>query len=140
MTKRVYNRPLLYAVPLPAGTEATSLTELPDEELLRIYRQCKAAEDEVVLQANPDVIERKIGEEWMLVPSGTFAQHFNGIISLNIYSHFILKQFEKPQTLGQTLQAAHQQFDDPDRTLDLQVRMLVNDFLNLGVLGRVKEQ
>ena len=140
-TKRTYNKPVLYAiqnvVSLDAGGVAT-LAELPDEELLALYRQCKAAEDQAVLQANPDVIKRHIGEEWLLMPTGTLAQHFNGMVSLNEVGDFIWEQLQQPMSLHDLLDAVRQEFDGNAETIDLETRIFVSGYARMGFLNEVK--
>lgn len=136
--KQVFTKPLAHFIPLPQGNDATMLATLTDEELHDVLCRSRQVEEEQVYQVNPDLIVREIGDEWMLVPTGEFAQHFNGMISLNFFSHYILQQFEQPTSLGAVLSAAHEQFNDPHHMLDIQVRKLVVDFAQMGVLARVK--
>ena len=140
-TKKNYNKPVLYAiqnvVSLDAGGVAT-LAELPDEELLCLYRQCKAAEDQAVLQANPDVIKRHIGEEWLLVPTGTLAQHFNGMVSLTEVGDFIWDQLRQPMSLSDLLDAVRHEFDGNAETIDLETRIFVSNYARMGFLNEVK--
>lgn len=124
---------------LSQGDDATMLASLTDEELQNVLCRSRQVEEELVFQVNPDVIVREIGDEWMLVPTGTFAQHFNGMISLNFISHYILQQFEQPNSLGAVLSAAHGEFDDPNHMLDIQVRKLVVDFTQMGIIGIVED-
>lgn len=137
--KQVFTKPLAHIMPLPQGDDATMLAALTDEELHDVLCRSRQIEDELVFQVNPDVIMREIGDEWMLIPTGTFAQHFNGMISLNFFSHYILQQFEQPNSLGAVLSAAHDEFDDPHHMLDIQVRKLVMDFAQMGIIGLVKD-
>lgn len=136
--KSVFTKPVAHLVPLIEGTNFSALASMNDAELEVVWSKCKEAEELQVYQANPDVILREIGDEWMLVPTGQFAQHFNGMISLNSFSHFIWQQFEKPTTIKEALRAAHEQYDDPHHMMDIQVRKLVKDYLGLGVFGQVQ--
>lgn len=135
--KQVFTKPLAHIMPLPQGNDATMLAALTDEELHDVFCRSRQIEEEQVYQVNPDLIVREIGDEWMLIPTGTFAQHFNGMISLNLFSHYILHQFEQPNSFGAVLNAAHDEFDDPHHMLDIQVRKLVMDFAQMGVLARI---
>ena len=132
--KPTFLRPLAYFVPLAEGIDVQSLAALSEEQFASVWHRCMKAEEERIYQANPDVIEREIDEEYVLVPTGQYAQHFNGMIPLNIISHFIWKQFAQPRTLGDVLRAAKAEFDDPHHMLDIQVRKLVQDYAQMGVL------
>ena len=135
--KGVFTKPVAHFMPLAKGMDTNCLASSSQDELTRIYKICKDAEDSFVFQVNPDVLVREIANEWVLVPTGEFAQQFNGMISLNIFSHFVWQQFEKPNTLGAALQATHDQFDDPHRMMDIQVRHLVQEYALMGLFKKV---
>lgn len=137
--KQCFTKPLAHIMPLPQGDDATMLAALTDEELHDVLCRSRQIEEEQVYQVNPDLVVREIGDEWMLIPTGTYTQHFNGMISLNLFSHYIFQQFEQPNSLGAVLSAAHEQFDNPHHMLDIQVRKLVMDFAQMGIIGVVKD-
>lgn len=136
---KIFTKPIAHVLPLIEGMDAGVLSSMSDAELSDVLNKCKKSEEQHVYQVNPDVILREIGDEYMLIPTGQLAQYFNGMISLNYFSHFIWQQFEKPHTLGEVLQAAHEQFEDPHHMLDIQVRKLVLDFRQMGIIAIVKD-
>ncbi len=131
--KSVFTKPVAHFIPLAEGVNATTLSLLSLEKLTEVVCRCKEAEAQRIYHTNPDVIVREIGDQWVLVPTGNLAQQFNGMISLNIFSHFVWQQFEKPHKAADVLQAARTQFDDPEHMLDVQVRKLISDFARMGL-------
>ncbi len=131
--KEIFCGATAHIIPLPKEVDATKLATLTSEELAEVMHRGLKEEDGWVFKVNPDLIVRQIGDEWMLVPTGEFAQHFNGMISLNVFSHFVWQQFEEPNTLGAVLRAAHDEFDDPNHMLDIQVRHLVQEYVQMGL-------
>jgi len=138
MMKKNYTKAMVHFLPLTGDVDAANLAALTDEQLADVLHRSEETEERVMYLANPDLIEREIGDEWMLVPTGRFSQNFNGIIQLNIFSHFVWQQFEEPNTLGAVLDAAHKHFNDPHHMLDIQVRELVTRYAKMGMFGVVK--
>lgn len=132
--KEVFTKPVALFIPLVEGMDARCLTNLSHDELAGVVINCKEALDLRIYQQNPDILIRNVGDEWIMVPTGDFAQRFNGMISLNIFSQFVWQQFEQPHSEGEVLQATHAQFEDPDHMLDVQVRKLISDFTRMGLL------
>lgn len=134
---QTYCRPVFHIFPNAPTVLKESLASLPLEELKSVLRQCKDAEDERVYCVNPDIIVRQVGNEWLLVPTGEYAQRFNGMISLNEFSYFIWQQFETPHTLKQALDAANEEFLDVEHTLEIEVRRLVYEYVNMNLFCEV---
>jgi len=132
-----FKKPLGHFVLLPDDVDAGALAGMSDAELEKILRRSKNVEDSFSFKVNPEMIVRQIGDHWMLVPTGKYAQRFNGVISLNVFSYFVWKQFEQPNSLGSVLRAAHDQFEDPHHMLDIQVRNLVQDYVRMGLFMRI---
>lgn len=132
--KQAFGRPIAHVVPLAKGIDARTLAELPDQELAQVWHACRQLEDDRVFQVNPDVIPREIGDEWMLVPTGTLAQNFNGMISLNATSHFVWNQFAEPHSIAEVMQAVHAEYEDATHIMDLEVHRLIEDYANMGLL------
>jgi len=131
--KRAFLKPVLHIVPLPKGTDVAMLSQHSDEELLKVYRQGKQEEEDVVLRANPDIIVREIGDEWILVPTGEMAQYFNGMVSLNEFGHFIWQQFAEPCSIGQVLQAARECYGDTNHMQDIEIRSFIKEYFLMGL-------
>lgn len=127
----------MHFVPMVGGVDMETLAQQPSEVLADILQRCRRAEEEKVYQANPDVIVREVGDEWILVPTGSFAQDFNGMISFNEYSHFTWEQFQQPTSLGHVLDVARKVFEDEHSLLDMEIRNLINDFVRVGLLREV---
>ena len=127
-------KPVLHIVPLPAGTDATVLSQFSVDQLQQVYAQGKELENGVVLRAHPDIIEREIGDEWILVPTGDLAQHFNGMVSLNEFGHFIWQLFAEPCCIGQVLQTARELYDDPNHMQDIEIRSFIMEYVQMGLL------
>lgn len=108
-----------------------------DEAFCEVFMQCIEAEDSRVFQVNPDIIVRQIGDEWLLIPTGEFAQHFNGMISLNEFSHFVWQQLEQPLSVREVLNAVQAEYEDEDNTMEIEVRRLMEDYVNLGLFREV---
>jgi len=138
--KEAFTKPMAHFIPLVEGMEAQCLASLSTDELADIVFQCKQKENQVVFQKNPDVLVREIGSEWVLVPTGDYAQHFNGMISLNEFSYFVWDQLSEPKSLGQLLQAAYDEFEDEHHMLDIQLRDIVFRFYHLGLFQVVKPE
>ena len=132
--KQVFCSPIAHIVPLAEGIDARTLAELPEEKFASVLHACKEAEEGLVFQVNPDLICREIGDEWMLVPTGEFAQHFNGMISQNEFSHFIWQQFSEPRSFGEVLSAVREEFEDDEGNMDIEVRHQIEDFARMGLI------
>ena len=134
--KQAFSRPVSHIVPLAEGIDARTLAELPEQELAQVWHASCQAEDSRVFLVNPDIIPREIGDEWMLIPTGTFAQHFNGMISQNEFSHFIWNQFTEPRSIGEVMQAVHAEFEEDSRNMDIEARHQIEDFVRMGLIIR----
>ena len=137
--KQAFSAATAHSVPLPKEVEATTLATLTDEELAQVLQCGLKEEDSWVFMVNPDLICREIGDEWMLVPTGEFAQHFNGMISQNEFSHFIWNQFTESRSIGEVLHAVHAEFEEDSSTMDIEVRHQIEDFVRMGLILEKKE-
>lgn len=136
--KQAFSRPIAHFVPLAQGMDVCTFAELPDQELAEVWHACREAEDSRVFQVNPDVIPREIGDEWMLIPTGTFAQRFNGMISQNEYSHYVWHQFSEPHSIAEVMEAVHAEYEDAMHIMDIEVHRLIEDYVNMGLLQEKK--
>lgn len=137
--KQAFSAATAHIVPLPKEVDATTLATLTDEELALVLHRGLKEEDSWVFMVNPDLILRQIGDEWMLVPTGEFAQHFNGMISQNEFSHFIWNQFTEPHSIGEVLSAVREEFEDDEGNMDIEVRHQIEDFARMGLILEKKE-
>ena len=135
--KLVFTKPVMHVLALAEGIDATTLADQPTEELSRIYLYSKAQEADVQLQAHPDIIVRQIGEEWILVPTGELAQHFNGMVSLNEFGYFIWQQLQQPHTIGEVLQAASETYGNSLGMQDIEIRSFIHEYALMGLFHEV---
>lgn len=79
------------------------------------------------LRRNPDLIFRKIAGEPLLIPTGTLAQRFNGMITLNEVAGFLWEHLEEVSSREEMVQRLLEEFEVDDQTA---VRD-VNGFLDM---------
>ncbi len=135
--KRAFLKPVLHVVPLPEGTDASVLSQLSVDQLQQVYAQGKELENGVVLCAHPDIIVRQIGDEWILVPTGELAQHFNGMVSLNEFGYFIWQHFLQPCTIGEVLRDASVQYGNSLGMQDIEIRSFIREYALMGLFQEV---
>ena len=132
--KRGYFKPIFLIIPTKESVKADALK---DNELSTFYKEFKSTQESRVFLQNPNLIERQIGDEWLLVPTGEFAQQWNGMISLNEMAHYLWTQFKKPTSMGEVLQNALEEYNDPNNSLELEVRNFVYEYLYNHLLFEV---
>ena len=132
--KRGYFKPIFLIIPTKESVKADALK---DNELSTYYKDFKSTQESRVFLQNPNLIERQIGDEWLLVPTGEFAQQWNGMISLNEMAHYLWTQFKKPTSMGEVLQNALEEYNDPNNSLELEVRNFVYEYLYNHLLFEV---
>lgn len=136
--KKGYVKPFFLVVPC-ASDNSIKASALTDNELSVFYQEWKSQEETRSFVQNPNIIERQIGDEWLLVPTGDFAQHWNGMISLNEIAHFIWSLFKEPTSLKQALLKARESFNDPNNALEHEVRSFVYEYYFNRLLFEVKD-
>ena len=134
--KRGYFKPIFLIIPTKESVKADALK---DNELSTYYKDFKSTQESRVFLQNPNLIERQIGDEWLLVPTGEFAQQWNGMISLNEMAHYLWTQFKKPTSMGEVLQNAQNEYNDPNNSLELEVRNFVYEYLYNHLLFEVEQ-
>ena len=134
--KRGYFKPIFLIIPTKESVKADALK---DNELSTYYKDFKSTQESRVFLQNPNLIERQIGDEWLLVPTGEFAQQWNGMISLNEMAHYLWAQFKKPTSMGEVLQNAQNEYNDPNNSLELEVRNFVYEYLYNHLLFEVEQ-
>ena len=132
--KRGYFKPIFLIIPTEESVKADALK---DNELSTFYKEFKSTQESRVFLQKPNLIERQIGDEWLLVPTGEFAQQWNGMISLNEMAHYLWAQFKKPTSMGEVLQNAQNEYNDPNNSLELEVRNFVYEYLYNHLLFEV---
>lgn len=89
------------------------------------------------IQKNPDLILRTIAGETVLIPTGSFAGKFNGIINLNGPAAFIWEKMEEVSSREEMVQLILDRYEIDEET----ARRDVNGFLDTAIhVGYAKEE
>ena len=68
------------------------------------------------MKTNPEFIARDIAGELVLVPVGTAAKDFSGLVTCNEVGAFIWKTLEKGATMDELVAAILDEFETDERT------------------------
>ena len=86
------------------------------------------------MKVSKDFILRQIADEYMLVPIGQAAAHFNGFISMNEIGHFIFQTLEKDITEDQIVDQILSEYDINRDTAFRDLREFLQQLRDLGAL------
>lgn len=136
--KKKYRMPMVHIYTMYPEKPTKFPADMTEDELCVYLDKCKQAENKRMYQVNPDLIKRKIGDEWVLVPVGEYAQKYNGMITLNVFGHFIWEHFEQPNSLDKVLSDAEDQFDDPDHVMELHIRQFIDKAIMSQILKEIR--
>lgn len=81
------------------------------------------------IKRNPELILRNVAGEAVLIPTGSFASQFNGMISLNGPAAFIWEQMENVNSREELVQKMLERYDVDEKT----ARRDVNGFLDTAI-------
>ena len=81
------------------------------------------------IKKNPELILRNVAGEAVLIPTGSFAAKFNGMISLNGPAAFIWEQMESVSSREELVQKMLERYDVDEKT----ARRDVNGFLDTAI-------
>ena len=81
------------------------------------------------IKKNPELILRNVAGEAVLIPTGSFAARFNGMISLNGPAAFIWEQMENVNSREELVQKMLERYDVDEET----ARRDVNGFLDTAI-------
>lgn len=81
------------------------------------------------IKKNPELILRNVAGEAVLIPTGSFAAKFNGMISLNGPAGFIWEQMEQVNSREELVQKMLERYDVDEET----ARRDVNGFLDTAI-------
>lgn len=95
------------------------------------------AKTEMRYQVNQNFILREIAGEALLVPVGEAGMFTNSMVSLNLTSLFLWKQFTVPNTIGSVIHEAQETFDDPSGKMEDEIRQCVLEYVKTGLLKEV---
>ena len=132
--KKKYHKPIMHYTPNVTGLSMESWAQLNETQLMENFKKCRDAEYSIKYVVNPEIIERQIADEWLLVPVGKFAEANNCMISLNSTSHFLWNLFKTPCTLNEALKKAKETYEDATRTMEVEVREFVTEYSHLQLL------
>lgn len=82
--------------------------------------------------SNPDYLLRKIAGEAVLVPTGSNAEKFNGMITLNDTCSFLWEFFQTPHTISEAVDAAKEIYQDDTGSLESDISGFVTESVTLG--------
>lgn len=88
-------------------------------------------------QVNPNFILREIAGEALLVPVGEAGVFENSMISLNVTSLFLWKQFDEPSTVDDVIKKAQAAYDDPSGKMEAEIRQFVIEYVKAGLIKEV---
>ena len=86
-----------------------------------------------------EFVSREIVGEYVLVPTGTTAQEFNGLITINATAKFVWDNIEKAESLDYLVQMVLDEFNTDEETARRDVTNFVNELLNKGFVECTKE-
>lgn len=81
------------------------------------------------MKKNPELIMRNIAGETVLIPTGSFAGKFNGMISLNGVAAFIWEQMDQVENREELVRLILERYEIDEET----ARKDVNGFLDTAI-------
>ena len=96
----------------------------------------RALSEEKHYCANEDYIVREIAGETILVPTGASAEHFNGMLTLNETSRFLVGNcFGMPHTFEETVGSrGRNDIEDDNQSLESDIYDFMKESVMLGFL------
>ena len=89
--KRGYIKPIFLIVPNAKGS-SVKVDTLNDGELSTFYQECKSAEESRAFIQNPNIIERQIGDEWLLNdPHHALEIEVRNFVYEYLYNHLLFE-------------------------------------------------
>ncbi len=87
-----------------------------------------------VYHVNEDFLLREIAGECVLIPTGSGAEQFNGMIAVNSTFRFLWELFQTPSTIQEVLQVAKQAYSDESGALEQDIFRFVRECVQYGFL------
>lgn len=134
MTK--YESPSFHLVELSGPLDCREIAALPDAELEAYLTEHGYEKNKRLYRANGNYVCRRIAGEAMLVPVGDVPG--NVMLALSDTCCFLWEQLQEPKTVADLIAAARSEYDDPEHTLEAQVREFVEDCIKTGHIWEVK--
>lgn len=89
------------------------------------------------MKKNPELVMRNIAGETVLIPTGSFASKFNGLINLNGVAAFIWEKMEEISDREELVQMILDRYEIDEET----ARKDVNGFLDTAIhVGYAREE
>ena len=130
--KENYQSPEFHLLPGVPGMSNEELAALDEKTLERLLLENGYREHKKRYRISEGYILREIAGEALLAPVG--GAPGNELTTLNETAAFLWKAFESPSTVMDVVCRAREAYDDPDGTLEAQVREFVTDNLKTGKL------
>ena len=86
-----------------------------------------------------EFVSREIIGEYILVPTGTTAQEFNGLITINATAKFIWDNIEKAESLEQLVQMVLDEFEIDEERATIDTQNYVMQLLEKGFIDYSNE-
>ena len=84
------------------------------------------------IKKNPELILRNVAGEAVLIPTGSFASKFNGMISLNGPAAFIWEQMESVNSREELVQKMLERYDVDEKTAQSDVNGFLDTAIHVG--------
>lgn len=92
-----------------------------------VYRSVKVG-------LKPGYVLRKVGQAYMVMPTGPRMKDYQGMITLNETGAFLYKETEKEGTTRETLiEACKKEYDASDEEADMAVNSFINQCADCGL-------
>ena len=86
------------------------------------------------MKINPNFIIRNIAGELVLVPTGTAAQHFNGMITVNSVAAFIWEHMAECPSPDEMIHLVLSEFDVDEETAKKDVMEFLTSLKKIGMI------
>ena len=86
------------------------------------------------MKKTKEYIKRRIDDEIVLVPSGSTAEEFNGMITISESGEFIWDHIEECNSLGELIELMLQEYEIDRETATNDTIAFVTELLRLGMI------
>lgn len=83
---------------------------------------------------NNDFIKRKVGDDVLLLPTGSTAQKFNGMITVSAVGESIWDQIEEVQSFEELVSRLEQEYDADRQTIAADCSAFLMQLLQSGLV------
>lgn len=132
MKKKPYRTPELHLVNLDKIQNGKDLSSLSDEELLALLKQGNHEENKKLYVANSEYISRDIAGETILVPTNTYGDGLNGMITFNQAGVFMWEQLQEKRTEAELIHLFAKKYEKEDCEVEADVKMFLDGAVKRG--------